>query len=347
MAVYSKFLSSAILATTLAATTHAEDANPEPEQHVTVQATQSTAAVRRQDTISEAAAVYGTFQHDVSDVRNKPLSSASDIDTALENLGGHNAGKLSTGWLAYSALVASQNPEFRDAVRDIEGFYGRDRVMTGLRNDMGYARTLGGAGSAISSALTATEADSKRLSSAAAYVKEQAYTLQGTGWAKARISDANGMAAQLNNANRLGRATNSNVMQALHSPTIDTALVQAGGGGAPSLWDGAIDAASGIQFPSLRRPSLTVQQQNIRRGKEQIADRIATLAAYRVIGIDNRTAGQLSTAMSDTETSSCIRRSQLNLQQCVAASYKQYELPYCLSEHALQDVGECIGDVTN
>ncbi|MEM6899849.1 MAG: hypothetical protein AAF583_08770 [Pseudomonadota bacterium] len=334
----------AITAVTFALTqaAFADDANPMPDQRVN-----DTSSSTRIDHISRAAAVYGTYQTDVSGLRDRPLSSAGDIDAALTNLGGQNAGQLSTGWLAYSALVAAQSPEFRAAVRDIEGFYGRDRVMTGMRNDVAYARTLDGAQSAISSALAATDADSRRLSSAAAYVKEQAYTLQGTGWAKARIGNANRIAATIETTSQSGRAPNATVISALQSPTIETALSQAGGNGAPSLWDGTMDAASGIRFPNLRNPSLTARNHDVKLGRERVADRIATLAAYRVIGIDDQTAGQISSAMADTETSSCIRRSQLNLQQCVAASYRQYELPYCISQHALQDVGDCISPTGN
>jgi len=337
-----KPLAAALCAAAMAQTAFADDANTVPEQTTTQQSSST-----RLDGISRAAAVYGTYQNDVSGIRDNPLSSASDIGNALTNLGGQNAGQLSTGWLAYSAMVAAQDPEFRAAVRDIEGFYGRDRVMSGMRNDMAYARTLEGGRTAVSSALAASEADSRRLASAAAYVKEQAYTLQGTGWAKARISNANAMAASIETTSKSGRAPNSTVISALQSPSIDNALSQAGGSGAPSLWDGTMDTASGVRFPSLRNPSLTASRHDVKLGREQVANRRATLAAYRVMGVDNRTAGQISTAMADTQTSSCIRRSQLNLQQCVAASYRQYELPYCISQHALQEVGDCIGEVSN
>ncbi|MEM7661950.1 MAG: hypothetical protein AAF292_06850 [Pseudomonadota bacterium] len=335
-------LTAAVYAFALSQTALADDANTVPDQGVSERSSSA-----RMDRISRAAAVYGTYQNDVSGLREKPLSSASDIDSALTNLGGQNAGQLSTGWLAYSAMVAAQSPEFRAAVRDIEGFYGRDRVMTGMRNDVSYARTLDGGQGAISSALAATQADSRRLSSAAAYVKEQAYTLQGTGWAKARIGNANRIAASIETTSKSGRAPDAAVVSAFQSPSIDNALSQAGGSGAPSLWDGTMDTAAGIRFPSLRNPSLTARRHDVKLGREQVADRIATLAAYRVIGVDNQTAGHISSAMADTETSSCIRRSQLNLQQCVAASYRQYELPYCISQHALQDVGDCISRVSN
>ena len=78
------------------------------------------------DASSESAAVYATYQSEVTDVKTKPLSSAGDIDHALNSLGGHNPDQLSKGWISYSALIASQDPEYRAAVRDIADFYGRD-----------------------------------------------------------------------------------------------------------------------------------------------------------------------------------------------------------------------------
>ncbi|MEL7481712.1 MAG: hypothetical protein AAGJ29_09120 [Pseudomonadota bacterium] len=332
MAMTFKWAAAFVLAASVSTAASAEDAKAVPVS------TNASAVASSSDTISRAAAVYGTFHSDVGELKSQPLQSARDITTALDNLGGQNAGELSNGWLAYSALVASQSPEFRAAVRDIEGFYGRDRVMLGFRNDMGYARTLEGGGLAVNAALTATDADSRRLSSAASYVKEQAYTLQGSSWAKARIGNTDGIVTKLNSASKAGRAPSATVMSALQSPSIDGALTQAGGSSSASLWDGVMDAATGVRFPSLRNPSLTARRASIRQGREQIADRIATLAAYRVMGVDDETAGQISAAMADTETSSCIRRSQLNLQQCVAAAHQQYELPFCIGEHALRGV---------
>ena len=55
------------------------------------------------DAISKSAAVYATYQSEVTDVKTKPLGSASDIDHALNSLGGHNPDQLSQGWISYSA----------------------------------------------------------------------------------------------------------------------------------------------------------------------------------------------------------------------------------------------------
>lgn len=297
------------------------------------------------DAISNSAAVYATYQSEVTDVKSKPLGSAKDIDNALTSLGGHNPDSLSSGWISYSALIASQDPEYRAAVRDIADFYGRETMMTGMANDVRYARTLNGGDNAVSAALAATEADSRRLSTAAAYVKEQAYSLQASGWAKAKIGNSRAKATNLDKIQRAGIPASAPLVSAFSAADIDGALTQAGVAGAPSLWDNVSSAASAIRFPAAMTSGLNLNRKRVKYGKEPIADQIATLAAYRVLGTEAATPAQMSNAMSERETRGCMNMANLNLQQCVAAANQEYEVPFCIGEHALSDMGKCIGGV--
>ncbi|MEM8615992.1 MAG: hypothetical protein AAGF20_03555 [Pseudomonadota bacterium] len=295
------------------------------------------------DPLAQAAALYATYHGEVTDVKTKGFNKASDIDKALTGLGGHNSDMLTQGWMSYSALVASQNPEFRAAVRDIEGYYGRETLITGLRNDVRYARTLNGGDNAVGSSLSAINSDSRRLIGAAAFVKEQAYSLQGSGWAKGKIGNSKSKANGLLASTQMGIPARGDLLTALSNPQINTALAQAGQTGAPSLWESVTGAASTIRVPSAI--SSLGSQNRIAVGKEPIADRITTLAAYRIIGADPASAGPIRMAMSERETAGCVNMAQLNLQQCVAAAHKHYEVPFCIGEHALSDVGKCIGKV--
>lgn len=304
---------------------------------------QSASSTPQSDAISKAAAVYGTYQGSVSDIRRKQFSSAGDIDRALTELGGHNSQQLSKGWLSYSALVASQNNEFRAAINESVSHYGRDRILLGLRNNYAYARSIKGGNSAVSSALTAIDADARRLRSAAAQVKEQAYTLQSAGWAKAKIGNAGAKADGIMATTRSGRPATGNMVSAMSGPNANSNFARAGGTGAPSLWDGVSSAASTIRFPTIG--SRGGSYKRVRRGEEQTADRIATLAAYRAVGAGRTAESAILTTMSDQQAAACINTASLNLQQCVAAAHKQYEVPFCIGQHALAEVGDCIGKV--
>ncbi|MEP1143189.1 MAG: hypothetical protein ABJH52_05680 [Henriciella sp.] len=301
--------------------------------------------VQKNDPLANAAALYATYQGEVTDVKSNGFASAGDIENSLNNLGGHNPEQLTQGWMAYSALVAAQNPEFRAAVRDIEGYYGREMLMTGMQNDVRYARTLGGGNAAVNQALSAVNADSRRLAGAAAYVKEQAYSLQGAGWAKGRVGNSQTTATNLFASTQSGIPARGAMLTAMQSPNINTVLQQAGRSGAPSVWESVSGAANSIRVPSV--VSSFSQSQRIARGKEPIADRITTLAAYRILNADPSVASSMRQAMSERETQGCLNMANLNLQQCVAAAHKHYEVPFCIGEHALSDIGKCIGKVSN
>lgn len=309
----------------------------------TAPAPQNVSAPAQPDPLSNAAALYATYQGDVTDVKSQGFNSARDIDKALTNLGGHNSDQFTQGWMAYSALVAAQTPEFKASVLDIEGYYGRDTLLTGLKNDVRYARTLNGGNSAVASSLSAVSADSRRLVGAAAYVKEQAYSLQGSGWAKGRIGNSGAKAEGLFASTRAGIPARSTMIAALASPDMDNVLSSAGSAGSPSVWESVTSAASTIRVPAVAARFGATNR--VARGKEPIADSIATLAAYRVLGADASNDGAIRKTMSERETAGCVNMAQLNLQQCVAAAHKHYEIPFCIGEHALSDIGKCIGKV--
>lgn len=313
-------------------------------QLVTPAPQQVSATAPQSDPLARAAALYATYQGEVTDVKTNGFTSARDIENSLNNLGGHNPEQLTQGWMAYSALVAAQNPEFRAAVLDIEGYYGRDMMMTGMQNDVRYARTLSGGNSAVNQALTAVNADSRRLIGAAAFVKEQAYSLQGAGWAKGRVGNSQVKATTLFTSTQSGIPARGSLVTAMHSPEIKTVFEQAGRSGAPSVWDNVSSAASSIRVPSV--VASLGQSQRIARGKEPIADRITTLAAYRIMNADPSVASSMRLAMSERETQGCLNMANLNLQQCVAAAHQHYEVPFCIGEHALSDIGKCIGKVS-
>lgn len=304
---------------------------PQPIQQVAAQP----------DVLTQSAATYATYQLDVTDAQTKPYTSADDIERSLNNLGTQNPDALVRGWLSYSALIASQSPEFTDMLRKVEAYHGRDVLLDGLRNDMRYARSLSGADRALSRALTAVSADTRRINVAADVVMEQAYSLQATGWAKGKLSGKQSKITALRSGALAGRPVDGAMITALSSPDIDTTLGQLSTG---SLWDGVTR-----QSRTLRAPSLGIGSIPLRRvtfGKEPVADRILTLAAYRAVGAsDASQASNMSLAMSEPRTKDCIERSQLNLLQCVEGAYNHFEVPYCIGRHTLKDVAACIGDV--
>ncbi len=293
------------------------------------------------DQIANTAAVYGTYQADVSSVNTKPLGSATEIDTALSALGGHNPDQLSKGWISYMGMIAAQDSSYRASVREVESYYGRDVLLAGLKNDVRYARSLRGGESAVGAAMTASAADNRRLKSASAFVNEQAYSLQGSGWAKAKIGNSKTKAVSLGSSqNGGGVPVKSGLISAFAAPDIDATLAQAGLTSSSSLWDTVSSATSSVKMPSALS-SAFADRKRVQYGKEPVADRIATVAAYRVLGSSAASASEVQGVLAERDTKACMNMANLMLQQCVAAANAQYELPLCIGTHAIGDVANC------
>ena len=332
------------LSATAQETTPTDTAQPAATETPTISAFSITPAP---DPLSSAAAVYATYQGDVTVLEKNEFDDVDSIQAALTDLGSQNAEQLSRGWIAYSALVASQSSEFRAAVRDIEGYYGRDAVVRGLQNDVRYARTLNGGSTAVSAALNAGAADAQRLQSTADLVKEQAYSLQAFGWAKGKLGDSGAIATKLRADSLIGRTASNDMTTAFRAPDFSSVLTSAGRTGAPSVWRNVSDAAGQIRGVNISNGVTGGSRRRVAPGSEQVADKIATLAAYRVLGSEGSTAAPVQSAMSESQTTGCINMAQLNLQQCIAATHQHFEVPFCLGEHALAEIGSCIAKVSN
>lgn len=297
--------------------------------------------------VLDAVARYATYHSAVTAATSSDFASAIHIDETLSDLGGHNPDHLSEGWIAYAAMIAIQNSDFRAAIRDIESFYGRDAVIRGLQNDIRYAGTLSGADAAISASVSAVTADRQRLVNAAGIIKDQAYTLQTKGWAKRRIRNATARANGLMTMTQTGQSATLEANDLVIASDMEARLLQAGKYGAFSLWDTInqppdIMTATGPQLPNpagLGEPEPAV--------RNLYSDRIATVAAFQFIGDETPDSTTISRAMRDQKASSCMMMANLNLQQCVAASHRHYEVPFCIAEHAILDIGECIGGPEN
>lgn len=290
------------------------------------------------DPVSEKAAVYMTYQSDADEVGVKPFKSTGDIDAALETLGSYNADQLTRGWISYSALVASQDPDFRANVRDIEAFYGRDRVVSSFASGGGYARSLKGGDDAVGTAIAVTDEDLARLYSNAAIVKEQGYSLQGYGWAKSRIHDGGKRADSVKLLQGKGGAADNLILAALVTPA-GTAPVPA------TAVAAATDVATAVKLPTFLTGGFTGGKKKVKYGKEPVANQIASVAALRILGADAVEDAKLSRVMMEPGVQSCMKMQNLQLQGCVAGVGQEFEVPHCISQHALAEIADCLGAV--
>jgi len=301
--------------------------------------------------LPSAAAAYGEYQSEVSTIQVAPFKSAAELDKALDKFGAQNADQLSSGWVSYSAMVAAQDKEFAAAVRDIDSYYGRDRVMTGMRNDIGYARTLKGGENALQNALAVNSKDAGRINSAADFVKKQAYDLQKVTWGKSRLPDAKATATKLKANAKTVKPIADSAQKLFAGPDLNLVLASAQGQSQnASVWDkisvftaSAPASALSTLVPGSASSSSALKVDPKREGT---ANRIVTLAAFHVLEADATNKNDVQAAMKDKPTFECIDWSQLQLQACVSAAYTRADLSFCLAEHAIGDAGQCFSGVS-
>lgn len=300
------------------------------------------ASAQTADPISESAAVYMTFQSDAEEVAAEPFKNAGDIDSALNTLGAYNADQLTRGWMAYSALIASQDPEFSATVRDIEAFYGREPVMKSFAAGNNYARSLAGGDNAVGGAIAVTDADLPKIYSSAAIVKEQGYSLQGYGWAKSRIRNGGQRAEVVKVLQGRGKPADNMIVTALTSTTPLWGENKAGIITAAATTE---DVAGAVRLPAFLTSGFTGKREKVAFGKETVANQIASLAAMRVIGAGSVDQARLAKVMIEPRVQSCLKMQNLQLQGCVAGVGQEFELPHCISQHTLTEVADCLGTV--
>jgi hypothetical protein len=300
------------------------------------------AFAQKADPISENAAVYMTYQSDAEDVAAKPFKNAGDLDSALNTLGGYNADQLTRGWMAYSALIASQDPEFAATVRDIEAFYGREPVMKSFAAGNNYARSLAGGDNAVGGAIAVTDTELPKIYSNAAIIKEQGYSLQGYGWAKSRIRDGGKRAETVKALQGKGAAADNMIVTALTKATPLSSENKAGIINAAATTE---DVVGAVRLPAFLTSGFTGNRQKVKYGKEAVANQIASLAAMRVIGAGAVDQARLAKVMTEPAVQSCLKMQNLQLQGCVAGVGQEFELPHCISQHTLTEVADCLGAV--
>ncbi len=290
----------------------------------------------RDTALEQAAAEYIRFREDVAAIEATPFTSAETTREAHRRLSTHDSQSLSSGWVAYAALVAADTPAFRKALEEAVSskkkgrnkLVGADAFFAELSADPSYPRRLDGADEAVARVLSMTMKDAARFTTLGEAFKEQAYAMQKTKWGVAKIPASS---ARLSDADSYGRSRASAKAPSLASIT-DKGVTS------PTL--ASVDAAWGADWGKSAGTGRMSEP-----NAEVIMNRVLNLAArYSVSGVNQKT---VSVYAKNDKSDQCLSFAQLTLRQCIAATRAPFEEAFCLGEHALNDVSSCIGWVAS
>ena len=284
--------------------------------------------------LEETAASYIRYRQDVAAIEATPIDKASATREAHKRLAAHDPDALTAGWVAYAALVAADTPEFAAAIqKEIGGkkkrrrkrgaLQGRDALFAKLSQDPTYPRTLEGSQAAINRVLAMTAQDAGRFNKLGEAFKSQAYAMQKTKWGKKRISAPSKRISEAN-----AYASSRPAAAPATSPAANEGVI------APMLAsaDGEWDHNWGASGASGRLNDKKAQA---------VMDRVLNLATrYAVGGVNDKLVDVYA---KNTKSQRCLSMAKLTLTQCIAATRTPYEEAFCLGEHGLNDIGNCVG----
>jgi len=275
------------------------------------------------------ATTYAAYHGDVSEAGAREINSGMALDATMDALAGYyNDDRLVDAQIAYAALVASQHPEFIDAVRSVADYYGNEVAIRGLMDNPAYVTGFDGADVAADAISGSVGEDVVQIEAVSNRYRQAAYNLQNEGWANTRARDRQDRLSTLENASSEA------------SIEIDLAehFTADGTHSASSLFDRdvTLDNTGAVQLEDL---NLTVGEQQMAPDERRIGQMLAVAALQSIEAGDMDVLDQM---LSNRTVERCIAWARLDLQQCVAAGHFKYEDAFCIAEHALGDVAECL-----
>ncbi len=279
--------------------------------------------------LEQRASAYVQFRADIDLLAATVVDSDQATRDAHNRLASHSPDMLSSGWVAYAALVAADDPAFAKSVQDeMVRMGGRDPFLSAIRQNPSMVLNFAGSDAAIDDILQFAAADATKIKTLSEVFISEAYSLQKVGWAKRKISP--GM-SRVDSA-RSWSYSRSSLATPYLPASMSYGVVQPGLASADALWTPSWgnSAASFGRRASDATPILA---------------RALNLAARYSVGDVDKEA--VATFARNDRANKCLANAKMNLDQCIAATRTPYEEMFCLGKHGLGDVSSCVGHVAS
>jgi hypothetical protein len=284
------------------------------------------------NTLGAHAALYAAYAADVEALTINSITTGRALTVSTERIARHlNSDRLALGVVAYGAAWAATQDEFVSEVRKLEARMGRDALITKLRSEIAFARSIPGGEQAALIAARAILADAAKIQEEGDAFKQAAYNWQKYAWAKVSTADSKARNAALRTLIAPVPTREAAVtLSALPEASVTPQTTQA-------------------RATSIQR-SVRLSNQTSRDGvtlPEPIRawspiDRMVSVAAFTAIGGNVDRKEDTEALMRDPRLVSCVNSSRLNMQMCNAATKQPYERSFCLAEHPLGEIAKCM-----
>lgn len=262
--------------------------------------------------VIEDASAFRTYMNTASSI-SPDFKSPDEVATGVRTATAFEQNQLQSGAIAYAAVMALQEPSFVATMREYaEDPEQRATIARAILANPGYAASFANADKAAGLAVAALDGMGARVLVAGKKVKQAAYDVQHQPWSKTNVA---------NPETRLTDTKTRSGQRILASLSDVEELRKA------SLEGAAVSVAG----DPVRPPYTPTVVKGLA---------IAALAAMGEAGDDQ--ADRLTPLLTDETSGYCLNMSKLNLYQCLAVSRPQYEDIFCLGQHSMIDIGQCV-----
>ena len=307
-----------------------------PRQHLLyLNDNESAMSTGGQNSIGDLAILaseYTDFREFVLTLKDRQFRSSAEIDWTLYKVKEISAERLSQAWLAYNVLLVSEHPDFRRSVLDTADYYGHNSFAEGVRTDQNYARTLNGSSSSIETAYRIAYSDVSQMNRVSRHLKKQAHTLQSKRWAMQRFDEVR-------------RPKVAAIKKPQKSTVLESVISALGDEPVKNLQEATKENADGKKSKSNSkqfRVDLSEDDNASFTARTSVANKIATLAALKILGEENIDQFPADLTKPDKFSVQCFKRAQANLQQCLSAAHLRFEVPFCIAQHGVMEKSKCI-----
>jgi hypothetical protein len=286
------------------------------------------------DPLIAKVADYALFQRDLNAIRTRVIEEPEDLDAVMDMLVGYESGTLTDAFYSYAAFVGAQQPAFVDGLKQVAEHYGVDQVVQGMLNEPEYVLTFPGAGPAADLVLGVVREDVAALSELSEHFKQESYDLQTRGWSDMIADDRDERLSAIRQPKRLTTPTPDMLANVASGAPISSADATAADRRA-AFWSAVDYRVDPQQAPVTPAPA---------NQSSETVGVMMTLAALRALDV-SQTRPDLVTHLLNLPTAkSCLDFALLHLEQCVAAGHFKYEDAFCIAEHQLLDMSQCLGE---
>jgi hypothetical protein len=322
-----------------ACTTTTPPAPPPPEPVIEAPApppplsiSQRPVSERVHEPLVKGAANHAVLMQQILSIPFQTVSKPADLNSIMDGLVQVFSPGLGPALIGYGSLIAVQNTEFTEGVLEHARYQGIDSVIYQLYSDPNYAATLPGASSASKDIQSAWASDVAAIGHTGAHVKSLSYDLQKQkSWTKMRADSRPERLQNLESAKSLRYEapyqTRSEIAKIGALRASDSDAVQK----RQEFWQ-----SYGRNAPPISQ-TFPTQYQNIMHRKA------LTLSALEILGASgNSSKTWIDNYMTSPRLNRCITTARLNTAQCIAAGHFKYEDAFCIAEHELKEISNCL-----